>query len=133
MTSAYNRRTFLQQAAVTASVLAVPACSQPASPTPPPATSSPNEKTTPATPATSSPAPMIIAQWKGAEPTTPESLQKVVISVTEKAIEGIGGLGAYIPKGSTVWIKPNINFHRTPEFAANTNPDVVRYCHQKVF
>ena len=46
----------------------------------------------------------------------------------------MGGMARFVPKGVTVWLKPNINFHRTPEFAANTNPDVVatvaRLCYE---
>ncbi len=42
-----------------------------------------------------------------------------------KAIETVGGMGRFISKGDTVVVKPNIGWDRTPEQAANTNPQVV--------
>ncbi|MGW8257709.1 MAG: DUF362 domain-containing protein, partial [Thermoguttaceae bacterium] len=45
--------------------------------------------------------------------------------LTEKAVEGIGGLKQFIGSGATVWIKPNIGWNRPPQCASNTNPDVV--------
>jgi len=42
-----------------------------------------------------------------------------------KALEELGGLGLFVKKGDTVVIKPNIGWSRAPEFAANTNPDLV--------
>ncbi|MFC1808507.1 DUF362 domain-containing protein [Candidatus Omnitrophota bacterium] len=44
---------------------------------------------------------------------------------TIKAIESIGGIGRFVKPGNTVVIKPNIAWDRTPEYAANTNPQVV--------
>jgi uncharacterized protein (DUF362 family) len=41
------------------------------------------------------------------------------------AINELGGLGNLIQKGDTVLVKPNMSFDRTPEQAANTNPDLV--------
>ena len=41
------------------------------------------------------------------------------------AINELGGLSNLIQKGDTVLVKPNIAFDRTPEQAANTNPDLV--------
>ncbi len=45
--------------------------------------------------------------------------------VIPKAIETAGGIGRFISKGDTVVIKPNMAWDRTPEQAANTNPQVV--------
>ncbi|MBD3169074.1 MAG: DUF362 domain-containing protein [candidate division Zixibacteria bacterium] len=45
--------------------------------------------------------------------------------VTRKAIELLGGMGAFVKKGYTVVVKPNIGWNRSPAHAANTNPDVV--------
>ncbi len=42
-----------------------------------------------------------------------------------KAIELLGGIKRYVKSGSTVLIKPNASWNRTPELAVNTNPDVV--------
>ncbi|HOZ48173.1 MAG TPA: DUF362 domain-containing protein [Candidatus Hydrogenedentes bacterium] len=45
--------------------------------------------------------------------------------MTEKAIEALGGMGRFVKKGDSVWIKPNMAWDRQPEQAANTNPVVV--------
>jgi uncharacterized protein (DUF362 family) len=41
-------------------------------------------------------------------------------------IQELGGIGAYVKKGQKVLIKPNIGWDRTPEYAANTNPFLVK-------
>jgi uncharacterized protein (DUF362 family) len=43
----------------------------------------------------------------------------------KKAIAELGGMSKYVKKGQKVVIKPNIGWDRTPELAANTNPDLV--------
>ena len=43
----------------------------------------------------------------------------------QKAVEALGGLGKFVGKGDVVLVKPNIGWERKPEFAANTNPEVV--------
>lgn len=43
----------------------------------------------------------------------------------KKAIAELGGMGKYIKRGSKVVVKPNIGWDRTPELAANTNPELV--------
>lgn len=43
-----------------------------------------------------------------------------------KAVEIIGGIGAFVKTGDTVVIKPNMGWDRTPEQGANTHPLVVR-------
>ena len=47
-------------------------------------------------------------------------------SLVGKAVEGVGGIGAFVKKGDTVVIKPNIGWDRNPDQAANTHPLVVR-------
>ena len=42
-----------------------------------------------------------------------------------KAIEGMGGVKRFVSRGDVVVVKPNIAWDRTPEQAANTNPQVV--------
>jgi len=71
------------------------------------------------------PAEMAIARWTGAKELSDPEFQKVAISLTEKAIEAVGGLKRFIGKGDVVWVKPNIGWDRTPDLSANTNPDVV--------
>jgi uncharacterized protein (DUF362 family) len=45
--------------------------------------------------------------------------------LTRRAIEALGGMQLFVKSGDTVVIKPNIGWDRKPEFAANTNPEVV--------
>mgnify|MGYP000954075888 CR=1 FL=1 len=44
---------------------------------------------------------------------------------TVKAVEALGGMGRFVSKGAVVVVKPNIGWDRTPEQAANTDPQVV--------
>ncbi|OHD62831.1 MAG: hypothetical protein A2176_02995 [Spirochaetes bacterium RBG_13_51_14] len=46
-------------------------------------------------------------------------------AITRKAIQALGGMSRFVKKGDIVVIKPNIGWDRAPEYAANTNPDVV--------
>jgi uncharacterized protein (DUF362 family) len=46
-------------------------------------------------------------------------------ALVQKALENLGGIGRFIGRQDVVVIKPNIAWDRTPEQAANTNPDVV--------
>ena len=41
-------------------------------------------------------------------------------------IQELGGMGTFVKKGQKVLIKPNIGWDRTPEYAANTNPLLVK-------
>lgn len=54
--------------------------------------------------------------------------------ITEKAIEILGGIKRFISRGDIVVVKPNMAWDRTPEQAANTNPEVVaavvRLCYE---
>ena len=45
--------------------------------------------------------------------------------ITELAINALGGIRRFISRGDVVVIKPNMAWDRTPEQAANTNPEVV--------
>lgn len=45
--------------------------------------------------------------------------------ITEAAIAALGGLEKLVTSGDIVIVKPNIAWDRTPEQAANTNPEVV--------
>ena len=45
--------------------------------------------------------------------------------LVRKALQELGGIGRFIARGDVVLIKPNIAWDRTPEQAANTNPQVV--------
>ncbi len=52
--------------------------------------------------------------------------------MVRRAVQALGGMSAFVKKGQSVLIKPNIGWDRTPEQAANTNPEavaeVVRMC-----
>jgi uncharacterized protein (DUF362 family) len=63
-----------------------------------------------------------------ADPTLPE--MAVVTGddpaqLARQAVEELGGIRRFIARGDVVLVKPNIGWDRTPEQAANTNPDVV--------
>ena len=42
-----------------------------------------------------------------------------------RAVDALGGIKMFLSRGDVVVIKPNIGWDRTPEQAANTDPDVV--------
>ncbi|MBD3235652.1 MAG: DUF362 domain-containing protein [Candidatus Eisenbacteria bacterium] len=46
-------------------------------------------------------------------------------ALTRAAIDALGGMGRFVPRGATVVLKPNIGWDRAPEQAANTHPAVV--------
>ncbi|MFC1726188.1 DUF362 domain-containing protein [candidate division KSB1 bacterium] len=47
-------------------------------------------------------------------------------NVTKAVIEEFGGMGNFVKQGEIVLIKPNVGWDRTPQQAANTNPEVVK-------
>ena len=71
------------------------------------------------------PAEMTIARWTGAKDPAPAQIKEIAVKLTEQAIAGLGGLKRFVKQQDVVWVKPNIAWGRTPELAANTNPDVV--------
>lgn len=44
----------------------------------------------------------------------------------DRAIQALGGMGAFVKKGQKVVVKPNIGWDVIPERAANTNPHLVK-------
>jgi len=56
------------------------------------------------------------------------------VDLFNTGISQIGGMQKFVRKGGTVLIKPNIGWDRTPEYGANTNPDlveaVIRECYK---
>jgi uncharacterized protein (DUF362 family) len=46
-------------------------------------------------------------------------------ALVQQALENLGGMRRFISKNDVVVVKPNIAWDRTPEQAANTNPEVV--------
>ncbi len=61
---------------------------------------------------------MVVVQGDGPNATDPRALVR-------RAFDDLGGVGRFIAHGDVVVLKPNIAWDRTPEQAANTNPDVV--------
>ncbi len=64
-------------------------------------------------------------------PASPDLPQLAVISggepeqLVRRALQELGGIRHYISRSDVVIVKPNIAWDRTPEQAANTNPQVV--------
>jgi uncharacterized protein (DUF362 family) len=52
----------------------------------------------------------------------------------EAALAALGGMAQFVKNGDVVVVKPNMGWDRAPEYAANTNPDlivaIVRSCYQ---
>lgn len=44
----------------------------------------------------------------------------------DAALKELGGLNRFISKGDVVVVKPNIGWDRAPEYAANTNPELIQ-------
>jgi uncharacterized protein (DUF362 family) len=55
-------------------------------------------------------------------------------ALVDRALEDLGGIRRFVSRQDVVVLKPNIAWDRTPEQAANTNPElvaeVVRQCWQ---
>jgi uncharacterized protein (DUF362 family) len=105
--STYSRRDFLVHSVATTGMLALGARSL----------------TAQAAPAKA--ADMTIARWAGQQQPSAAEMQQLAVKLTEKAIEGLGGMGRFVKRGDVVWVKPNIGWDRTPEQAANSNPDLI--------
>jgi len=73
---------------------------------------------------TTQPLDMVIARW-GREKPPEADVNKMAGMLTEKAIETLGGMKRFVSKGDVVWVKPNMAWDRAPEYAANTNPEIV--------
>ncbi len=73
------------------------------------------------------------AVWAGADRLIAEPQAPLVAVVKNgspadlvtKALEALGGIERFVSAGQTVLIKPNIGWDRSPEQAANTNPEAV--------
>jgi len=61
---------------------------------------------------------VVVVQGDGPNITDPRALVR-------RAFEDMGGVSRFIAHGDVVVLKPNIAWDRTPEQAANTNPDLV--------
>ena len=57
---------------------------------------------------------MTIARWAGAKAAAEADMKQIAVKLTEKAIEGLGGMKRFVSSGDVVWVKPNIGWDRTP-------------------
>jgi uncharacterized protein (DUF362 family) len=70
--------------------------------------------------------------WAETEPSAAASPDLVAVkggelpAMLDRAIKELGGMGAFVHKGQTVVVKPNIGWDQGPEMAANTNPALVK-------
>lgn len=46
-------------------------------------------------------------------------------ALARQAVAALGGMQAFVKRGDKVLVKPNVGWDRTPEQAANTNPEIV--------
>ena len=66
------------------------------------------------------------------DPSKPKEIKMCIakdagaIALTRAAVDGMGGMGRFVSEGDKVALVPNIAWARAPEFAANTNPEVVK-------
>ena len=68
---------------------------------------------------------MCIARWKGPAAASTDEIKALAVKLTEQTMATLGGMSRFVKKGDVVWVKPNMGWDRAPEYAANTNPDVV--------
>ena len=47
------------------------------------------------------------------------------VALLKTALKELGGLSRFVSSGDVVVIKPNMGWDRAPEYAANTNPDLI--------
>jgi uncharacterized protein (DUF362 family) len=73
-----------------------------------------------------------VTAWEG--PTAPAAASPPLLVVAGKrgpaelvraAVSALGGMGRFVRRGARVVVQPNMAWDRTPEQAANTNPEVV--------
>ena len=67
-----------------------------------------------ALPAAPAPKPVLVAVRDGSR-----------VAMLDKALAALGGIEAFVSRGQTVVIKPNIGWDAPPERGANTHPDIV--------
>jgi len=75
--------------------------------------------------ASSEPLELAIARWERGLNLSEEAFPAMARSLTEQVIESLGGMQRFMSRGDSVWITPNIGFRYGPEYAVNTNPDLV--------
>jgi len=66
-----------------------------------------------------------VAEAAAAPPTIVVASRRDIAGRVRAAVEALGGMGKFLKRGGSVLIKPNVAWIRKPEYAANTNPEVV--------
>jgi uncharacterized protein (DUF362 family) len=69
--------------------------------------------------------PGLLAAAKASTPDVAVASNGKIHTMVRKAVEMLGGMGAFVSKGDIVVVKPNIGWDRAPKYAADTNPWVV--------
>jgi uncharacterized protein (DUF362 family) len=68
--------------------------------------------------------------WDSASPTAGYDMVAIMgakpDAMFDLGIQELGGIGEFVKKGQKVLVKPNIGWDRIPEYAANTNPLLVK-------
>jgi len=70
-------------------------------------------------PSAGAPKPVLVAVRDGSR-----------VAMLDKALASLGGIEAFVSKGQTVLIKPNIGWDAPPERGANTHPEIVGHLTQ---
>jgi len=77
---------------------------------------------------------LAVSQYPASQPSYTVAQAVEPRALVEHALESLGGMKRFVGRQDVVVIKPNIAWDRTPEQAANTNPEavaeVVRQCWQ---
>jgi len=63
--------------------------------------------------------------WAADGPVVVKAVGASPAKLARASVAALGGMGAFVKKGETVVVKPNIGWDRKPEFAANTHPEIV--------
>ena len=69
-----------------------------------------------------------VNSFAGIESSAPDAVRVMngePAQLLRSAMTALGGMTKFISEGDVVIVKPNIGWARAPEFAANTNPDLV--------
>ena len=51
---------------------------------------------------------------------------ETIADAVKTAVQSLGGMGAFVPQGSIVFLKPNMSFPNPPAWGSTTHPEVIR-------
>jgi len=75
--------------------------------------------------AADAPAPAVPAPAEPAKPVLAAVRDGDRVTMLDRALAALGGIGAFVRPGQTVLIKPNIGWDAPPERGANTHPEII--------